>query len=534
MQTDVVVVGSGGAGLAAAFTAAKAGAKVVLLERAHSFGGTTAWSGAFSWIPNNSLMKAAGIEDNRDAALTYVKRLALGRVSDERLEGYVDQAPKMVDWMTSEGMRWAVLDQFPDYHPEFPGGRIGRSLEPCIFDTNLLGEHKDLLRSSPSTDIAVEYSEILKWGGSVDMSGWDFELLGKRMQEGLAGWGRAGIGSMMHLCLQAGVQLQNDTRALQLMRDGTRIAGVYAERAGRREEYQARLGVILACAGFEWNPTLVHRFLGVPMVAPASPPHNTGDGLLMCMEVGANLANMTEHVGQVSLSVPGETVEDRPLHRILSGVKGMPGSILVNRAGKRFVDEAQNYNELNKALATFEPVSYDYPNVPNYFVFDKAFRAKYTVGTLSPGDPTPPWLVEASSIAELAQKIGGDADGLQAQIAEFNQHAVEGSDPIFHRGESLYDRYYGDKGVQPNPSLRPIETPPYYAVEAEYASLGTKGGPLTDTVGRVLDVHDEPIPGLYAAGNVAANVFGPGYPGAGATCGPAWTYGWLAGRHIAS
>lgn len=534
MQTDVVVVGSGGAGLAAAFTAAKAGAKVVLLERAQLFGGTTAWSGAFSWIPNNSLMKAAGIEDSREAALTYIKQLTLGRVADERVEAYVEQAPKMVDWMTSEGMRWAVLSHFPDYHPEFPGGTTGRSLEPRLFDTNLLGEYKDLVRSSTSMDIAVEYSEIEKWGGSVDLSGWDFELLGKRMQEGLAGWGRAGIGQMIHLCLKSGVQLINNTRALQLMRDVKRISGVYAERDGQREQYEARLGVILACAGFEWNPTLVHRFLGVPMIAPASPPHNTGDGLLMSMEVGANLANMTEHVGCPALTIPGEMVEGHPLSRPMTSVKGMPGCILINRAGKRFVNESQNYNDMIKPVGTFEPVKYEYPNVPNYLVFGKEFRGSYTIGTLSPGGATPPWLIEASSIAELAKKIGVDADGLQEQIAHFNQNAAKGRDPVFHRGESLYDRYYGNKHNRPNPSLRPIDTPPYYAVECKFGSMGTKGGPLTDTVGRVLDVHDEPIPGLYAAGNVAANVFGPGYPGAGATCGPAWTFGWLAGQHIAS
>ncbi|MCL5736774.1 MAG: FAD-dependent oxidoreductase [Actinobacteria bacterium] len=534
MHTDVVVVGSGGAGLAAALTAAKAGAKVVLLERASVFGGTTAWSGAFMWIPNNSLMKAAGIEDSREEALAYVKRLAMGRVSDELLEAYVDQAPKMVDWMTSEGMSWAVLSHFPDYHPEFPGGKTGRSLEPRLFDTNLLGEYKDLLRSSPSSDLAVEYSEIEEWGGTSNLSGWDFALLGQRMQQGLTGWGRAGIGHMMHLCLQAGVTFVNDTRALRLMRDGTRISGVYAERDGRKEQYEARLGVILACAGFEWNPTLVHRFLGVPMDAPGSPPHNTGDGLLMCMEVGANLANMTEHVGTVGMAIPGEVIEGYPLVRLLNTQRTSPGSIMVNRAGKRFVNESQNYNDMTKTMGTFEPVAYDYPNKLSYLVFDKKFRDTYIIGTLMPGDPTPPWLTEASSIAELAGKIGVDADGLQDQIAQFNQGAAEGKDPVFHRGESAYDLYYGDKNNKPNPALRPIDQPPYYGLEAKFASLGTKGGPLTDTVGRVLDVHDEPIPGLYAAGNVAANVFGPGYPGAGATCGPAWTFGWLAGQHIAS
>jgi succinate dehydrogenase/fumarate reductase flavoprotein subunit len=478
-------------------------------------------------------MKAAGIEDSREAALTYVRRLAMGRVSEERLAGYVDQAPKMIDWMTSEGMRWGVLSHFPDYHPEFPGGIVGRSLEPRLFDTNRLGEWKDLLRIAPTFDLAVEYADIEKWGGGADLSGWDFELLGKRIQEGLTGWGRAGTGQMMDLCLRNGVTLINNTRAVQLMRNGKRISGVYAERDGQRDQYEARLGVILTCGGFEWNPTLVHRFLGLS-ISPATPPHNTGDGLLMSMEVGANLANMTEHVGLVGLSIPGETVEGQPLTRQMNSLRALPGSILVNRAGKRFVDESQNYNDMAKTMGTFEPFRYDYPNVPVYLVLDHKFRSKYVVGTVMPQDPTPPWLTEASSIAELAEKIGVDPNGLQEQIAEFNRGAAEGKDPVFHRGESLYDRYYGDKNHKPNPSLRPIDTPPYYAVEVKHATMGTKGGPLTDTVGRVLDVHDEPIPGLYAAGNTAANVFGPAYPGAGATCGPGWTFGWLAGQHIAS
>lgn len=531
MKTDVVVIGSGGAGLSAAFTAAKAGAKVVLLEKAKVFGGTTAWSGAFIWIPNNSLMKAAGFADSRDAVLTYLKRLTLGRVSTELIENYVDQAPKMVDWMRSEGVSWGVLHNFTDYHPEFPGGACGRSLEPRLFDSNRLGEWKNLLRSS-HMDLSAEYGEIEKWGGVAKMKDWDFSLIGERMKKGIVGWGRSGIGQMMDLCIRTGVELIPNTRAVQLMREGKRISGVYVERDGKKAQYEARLGVILACGGFEWNPTLVHRFLGVPMVAPTSPPYNTGDGLLMSMEVGANLGNMTEQVGTPSLSIPGETVEGKPLYRPITQVRTMPGSIIVNRAGRRFVNESHNYNDMTKTMGNFDPVNFDYTNVPAFIVFDSKFRSNSIIGTLTPADPTPPWLYEASSIPELAKKIGVDANGLQDQIVQFNQSAAKGLDPVFHRGESLYDRYYGDKENHPNPSLRPIEGSPYYAVEAKFGSYGTKGGPLTDSVGRVMDVHDSPIPGLYAAGNVAANIFGPAYPGAGSTLGPAWTFGWLAGQSI--
>jgi succinate dehydrogenase/fumarate reductase flavoprotein subunit len=252
------------------------------------------------------------------------------------------------------------------------------------------------------------------------------------------------------------------------------------------------------------------------------------------MEVGASLGNMTEQIGVPAMSIPGEIADGQPLHRVMTIIRSMPGSIIVNRDGKRFVDESQNYNDMAKTMGIFDPVKFDYANVPAFVVFDNKFRSTYVIGTLTPADPTPPWLNESSSIAGLAKKIGVDADGLQEQVTQFNRGAAEGIDPVFHRGESLYDRYYGDRENQPNPSLRPIEVPPYYAVEAKYGSMGTKGGPLTDSVGRVLDVHDDPIPGLYAAGNVAANVFGPAYPGAGASIGAAWTFGWLAGQNIVS
>jgi len=439
----------------------------------------------------------------------------------------------MVDWMKSEGVNWRVLRSFPDYHPEFPGGMVGRSIEPRLFDTNRLGKWKELLRSSLN-DIAAEYEEIEGWGGVVNMQNWDFALLGERIQKGIVGWGRSGIGQVMDLCLRAGVELISDTRAMQLMRDGKRISGVHVNRKGQKEQYEARLGVILACGGFEWNPTLVHRFLGVPMVAPTSPPYNTGDGLLMSMEVGANLGNMAEQVGTPAMSIPGEMADGQPLYRTLMQVRTLPGSIVVNRDGKRFVDESQNYNDMSKTMGIFEPVRFDFANVPAFAVFDNKFRSTYIIGTLTPEDPTPPWLNESSSIAELASKIGVNADGLQEQIIQFNWSAAEGKDPVFHRGESLFDRYYGDRENRPNPCLRPIDVPPYYAVEALYGSFGTKGGPLTDSVGRVLDVHDNPIPGLYAAGNVAASVLGPAYPGGGASIGPAWTFGWLAGQNIVS
>jgi succinate dehydrogenase/fumarate reductase flavoprotein subunit len=311
------------------------------------------------------------------------------------------------------------------------------------------------------------------------------------------------------------------------------VAGVIAEREGERVRFDARAGVVLATGGYEWNATLIDRFMGLPLVAPTSPPTNFGDGLQMAMVVGAALGNMTEAWWTPALSIPGESYEGRPLHRNTTDLRALPGSIMVNRRGRRFVNEAINYSDAAKALMHFDPAEYDYANLPCFLVFDGRFRRSYSVATVTPDRKTPAWLVEAPSLRELAERIGIDAEGLAKQVAEFNHYAAEGRDPVFRRGESAYDRYRGDERVTPNPNLHPLDEAPYYAVELRLGCLGTKGGPVIDSSGRVLGLDDVPLPGLYACGNVCANVFGPGYPGAGATLASGMTFGYLAGKALA-
>jgi succinate dehydrogenase/fumarate reductase flavoprotein subunit len=229
----------------------------------------------------------------------------------------------------------------------------------------------------------------------------------------------------------------------------------------------------------------------------------------------------------------GDTYDQQPLFRPTSGLRTLPGGIIVNSSGERFVNEAMNYNDLGKALANFDPVGYEYPNQPCWLVFDQRFRDSYSIATVTPDGPTPRWMSTAPSLRELASLVGIDADGLERQVAEFNADAAQGRDPKFHRGETVYDTYRGDATVTPHRNLRPLEDGPYFAVPLILGCLGTKGGPRTDERGRVLDTHDRPIPGLIACGNVAASPFGPGYPGAGATLAAGMTFGYLGANALA-
>jgi succinate dehydrogenase/fumarate reductase flavoprotein subunit len=254
----------------------------------------------------------------------------------------------------------------------------------------------------------------------------------------------------------------------------------------------------------------------------------------MAMALGADLGNMSEAWWCPSVVIPGEEYDGRPLSRGDFAVRSLPHSIIVNRRGQRFVNEAHNYNDMMKPFFTFDPVSYERPNLPAYLVVDQAFRDKYMLMTLLPGQPSPPWLPQADTLPELARKIGVDEAGLVATVERFNAFAREGTDRDFRRGESTYDHFYGDPDHRPNPNLGEVAKPPFYALEVFPGSIGTKGGPRVDLDAQVLRVDGSPIRGLYAAGNVMAGVTGPGYPGAGSTIGTAMTFGWLAARHAAA
>jgi 3-oxosteroid 1-dehydrogenase len=536
-EVDVVVIGSGAAGATAALAAHAAGAKVALLEKSDKFGGTTAVSGGVVWVPNNRHMAKVGIQDSFEEALAYVTRLADGRTDPAMIRRFLEAAPEMLAFVEgATPVAFQALGRYPDYHPEFPGGKPGgRSLDPGLFDTNQLGAWKEKLRRSPVFGMtAMSVSEATDWGVFSKPSALPFGLLAKRFKQGLVCYGGALSGGLLKALLDRGIEPMLGTPAKELLVEDDRVVGVRAERDGAEVLIGAKKGVILASGGFEWNAELVRRFLGGPLTHPNSPPTNEGDGLKMAMSLGADLGNMNEAWWCPSLAIPGEEYDGRPLHRGDFATRSLPHSLIVNKHGHRFVNEAHNYNDMMKAFFAFDPVAYERTNLPAWIVVDSQYLEKYALLTYVPGMPIPEWLVRADSLSELAKTIGVDERGLAATVQRFNGFAVEGVDPEFRRGESLYDHFYGDPDHKPNPNLGTIEKGPFYAIQVQPGAIGTKGGARTDGDARVLRVDGSPIDGLYAAGNVMAGVTGPGYPGAGATIGAAMTFGWLAGRHAAA
>ncbi len=537
LETDVLVIGSGGAGLTAAIAAHDAGAKVQIVEKAKVVGGTTAVSGGVIWVPNNHHMAEVGVEDSRAEALAYTKRLADGRSPDALVERYIDVAPDMVKYIEQRTpVSFSSIGHYPDYHPEFEGGKAGgRSLDPGLFDTNELGAWKDKLRRSPIFGAtAMSITEATTWGVFSNPLKLPFKLLAERLQKGLVCYGGALVGGLLKGLLDRGIEPMTETAAQELIVEDGRVIGLRAQRGGKDFLIHAKKGVVLASGGFEWNKDLAAQFLGGQLTHPNSPPGNDGDGLKMAMSVGADLGNMSEAWWCPSVIVPGEEYDGTQLNRGDFAIRSLPHTIIVNRAGKRFVNEAQNYNDLMKPFFDFDPVAYDRPNLPAWLIIEKRFLDKYALLTYVPGMPVPEWLERADTLDALAAKIGVDPAGLASTVERFNGFARDGVDADFARGESVYDHFYGDPDNAPNPNLGAIEQAPFYALRVYPGAIGTKGGAKVDENARVLDTDGAAIPGLYAAGNVMAGVTGPGYPGAGSTIGTAMCFGYLAGRDAAN
>lgn len=533
-EFDVVIAGSGAAGLTAAILAHDHGARVAVLERSDKVGGTTAVSGGVVWVPLNDHMGEVEATDSREEAIAYCKRLAAGTVPDEMIETYVDTGHRMIRYLEEHTpVRFSVW-RAPDYYADGPGGKQrGRALEPVLFGKRDLGEWADRLRPSPMFIVPLTLEEMLtKYRVLTNTTELPMDLLVKRMQEGMVGCGNALVGRLLKGCLHRGITIMLETRAVELMRSGQRVVGVRAEQGGRDVFLRARGGVVLASGGFEWNQDLVRKFLPGPLTHPNSPPFNEGDALIMAMEIGADLANMTGAWWEPSGCVPGEEYEGRPLSRFISSERVAPHSIMVNRRGRRFVNEGATYNDIGKVLHHFDPQEYGFSNLPCWAVFDSQYRAKYPVLTVLPGDPDPEWLAKDETIEGLAKKVGIDPAGLSQTVDRWNSLVLRGRDEDFHRGETSFERYSGDHRL-PQPNLGTIDKPPFYVLPIYPGALGTSGGPRINTKGQVLSVRGKVIPGLYAAGNAAGSPTGTAYYSGGGTIGPAMTWGYLCGINAA-
>jgi len=530
-EVDVIAVGSGGSGLTAALLAHDRGAKALVLERSDKVGGTTAVSGGGLWIPMNHLMAENGIDDSREEALTYCKRLTSGRAEDDMVETFVDTGYKLVRYLADNTEVEFELSRTPDYRADEEGAKLGgRTLGQQFFEKKLLGEWEAKLRPSPLMFVPLTIDEMLK--GMAKPRSVPVDKIVERMSKGMVGSGNALIGRLLKSCLDREIEIKLEARARQLVVEDGRVVGLRVESEGRDVFIKAKGGVVLACAGFEWNEKMRKQFLPGPLTQNCSPPYNEGDGLTMASEVGADLANMSEAWVYPGFCIPGEEHEDRPVSRWVIGERTLPHTIMVNRTGQRFVNEGVNYNDISKALYYFDPNTFDFRNLPCWCILDSQFREKYMLLTVMPRDPDPDWLSKADSLRELAEMVGVDPDGLEASVARWNTLVEQGEDTDFGRGTGGYERWIGDPDA-PHPNLGPINKPPYYALQLDAHSAGTKGGPRTNTKGQVLNVRGAVIPGLYAAGNVMAGVSGPGYYGGGGTIGLGMTWGYISGINAA-
>ncbi len=554
---DVIVIGSGAAGAMAALRAAELGLSVVIVEKAHKFGGTSATSGGVLWVPNHQLAQNS---DSREQALQYLDAVVSGPIQRERLEAFVDQGPQMVRFMKSLGIALASTP-WPDYYPGAPAARADRSLVCPTFDGRELGEKFTLLREQYtrfkllnrySMDLGEFFTLSARgkgwkralarilWGYWSDRSTRAFTRRDRRLTQGAAL-----MGHLYKRLFDRGVQVHLERRLERLLVSGGRVSGVTVSYFGHPYDIHARHGVVVCAGGFEWNQELRERFLAVPgLTRYSSTPEdaNRGEALLAGLAIGAATEHTDAGWWMPTMHMPMPAASNfEEIHQAAFDV-GRPHSVCVNRTGRRFVDEACGYDDFGKGMVADQQKTG--ANCPCWLVFDSRFRSSFAAGGFMPAAVMPDrviprewwdhYIFKADTLQALAAKIQVPAEALTATVASMNEYARTGRDPEFGRGGNDYDKFFGDPTCKPNPSLGAIESAPFYAVPINLGDLGTKGGLKADAFARVLDARGEPIPALYAAGNASGCPFGNCYPGAGGTIGPALTFGFIAANDIAA
>jgi 3-oxosteroid 1-dehydrogenase len=559
-EFDVVVVGSGNGALTAALCSHDGGAETLVIEKSSQLGGTSATSGGGVWIPNNRYAKAENVDDSDQDARNYINSVSPeGMIKDELIETYISEGPRMIDYLHENSqVKYRNLPHYPDYFPDNTGGKEGnRSMEPePIFGTELGDDLAKLREQHPQTaftmgPINMNFTQVegqLLLGA---LPGWktQFAKLFTKYILDLTmrfkwGWkdrrltmGNAGIARLILSLKDRNIDLWTLTAMTDLVDENGKVIGIKATKDGSPINIKANKAVILAAGGFERDQDLRDKYLPKPSNAEwsAANIHNTGDALKAALKLGADTHQMDAGWWSTTMKVPGQE------KGWLSMVdKSMPGNYTVNKNGVRFSNESQNYvSFVNDMFAKFDEGN---PCAPCYMIFDSNFRKNRPCGPLLQGSMqtdsavpkewwTPSFLSKGETLEELAEIAGIDPEGLKATQAKVNEYSVTGKDLELQRGDSAYDRYYGDPSVTPNPCLAPLKDGPFYCMVLYPGEMGTAGGLVIDTNARVLKQDGQPIAGLYACGNVTTALL-PTYPGPGSTLGPAMTFGYLAAKDI--
>jgi succinate dehydrogenase/fumarate reductase flavoprotein subunit len=557
-ECDALVVGSGCAGMSAAVTAGHHGLNVLIVEKEPRFGGTTARSGGWLWIPGTSLARDWGITESPDQARTYLRHEAGNSFDAARVDAFLTRGPEAVDFFIAKtALRFDMPLTFPDYHAEAPGGaQGGRSMVTRPFDGHELGPKlKDI--GSPLPELTVfgmmlgsgkEIIHFMRATKSLVSAFYVAKRLSRhaldviRYGRGMTLTnGNALAGRLAKSAFDLNIPLWLSSPVRELIVSDGAVRGAIVERDGKPVRVTARRGVVLACGGFPHDvirrkAMFPHAPTGAEHFSPG-PTGNTGDGLRLAETAGGRVEDSLPNAAAwvpVSVTTRKDGSKGVMPHFI---DRAKPGVIAVTRDGKRFANEGNSYHdfvqEMMKAAKPGEEIA-------AFLLCDHRALRKYGLGCVPPF-PMPlghhletGYLKRGETLAELAANAGIDAGGLEATIAKFNETAASGQDPAFGKGSRAYNRYQGDALHGPNPCIAPIKDGPFYAIKMVIGDLGTYAGIRTDENARALDGNGQPIAGLYAAGNDMASIMGGNYPGAGITLGPALTFGYIAGKHIAS
>ena len=556
MEVDVLVAGTGASGMSAAVTAAHHGLEVLVVEKEPRFGGTTARSGGWLWIPGTRLATEQGIHEPPGAAKTYLKHETTTHFDEKRVDAYLENGPKAIEFFTRNTcVQFDMPAVFPDYHAEEAGGQPGgRSMVTRPFDGRELGDRIQHL-APPLPELTV-FGMMLGSGPEIRhfmrafKSPTSFLYVTKRLSRHFLDVvlhgrgmtltnGNALAGRLAKAAMDRNIKvwLSSPVRKLVTERDG--VAGALVEHQDKTIFVRAKHGVVLACGGFPHDierrkQLFPHAPTGKEHYSP-SPQANTGDGLRLAESVGGRVDPTIPHA---AAWVPASVTTRK------DGTKGVmphfidrakPGVIAVTPKGKRFTNEGNSYHDFVQAMVQ---ACKDEPEVFAWLLCDHKALRNYGLGCVAPA-PLPigrhlrsGYLKHGATVAELARQIGIAPEVLEATVREFNAAARSGKDPAFGKGSKAYNRYQGDAAVQPNPCVAPLEHGPFYAIRLVIGDIGTFAGLVTDERTRVLDAEGKPVKGLYAVGNDAASVMGGNYPGAGITLGPALTFGYVAAMQL--
>ena len=537
-EVDVIVVGSGSAGLAAALTAAAGGARVLVLEKSRLIGGTSAMSGAGTWVPANHHMLAAGLDDSPEQALTYLRATAPAgwqEQEDDLWQAFASEAPAMLAFLEAHTPLRFELVHHPDLYVEAPGGKFsGRMVSPRPLSRNLVGRWRHRIRGSTLPQFFT-YRELVV--GAVLARPFRtiiamLPTLAHRLLTHRVGMGNALIVGLLKGCIDHGCEIVAEARARRLLTDGSgprdgRVTGVEVEIGGKITTLRAARGVVLASGGFEWDAELLARHFPGEVGLIGGPRSNTGDGQRMAAEAGAALA----HMDQANIYPALPTLYEGQRQALPLTVLYHPHCILVNRLAQRFLNEGSP--NVGAVLDTRDPASGLPIHLPAWQIFDARY-ARHNRMIMRYARRDGRWLRQANRFADLAPLIALDPAALAATVERFNGFARAGRDLDFNRGETAWEKFHTGDPRKPdgNGALGTIEEPPFYAAPYQRSILTTKGGPRTDARGQVLRPDGSRIAGLYCAGVAMANPIGTKAVGAGTTIGPCLTWGYICGQGL--